>query len=69
MLANVYSYNLVGFLQGPQKDIRVGDIITIFNNQEVPADILLINVHRNSAFFDTVNLDGESVLSEKFAYD
>ena len=29
--------------------------------------MLLINVQANSAFFDTVNLDGESILSEKFA--
>ena len=29
--------------------------------------MLLVNVQANSAFFDTVNLDGEAILSEKFA--
>ena len=33
----------------------------------MPADVLLINVHADSAFFDTVNLDGEPVLTERFA--
>ena len=33
----------------------------------MPADLLLINVHQKSGFFDTVNLDGEAVLSEKYA--
>ena len=29
--------------------------------------MILINVHANSAFFDTVNLDGEAILSERFS--
>ena len=33
----------------------------------MPADLLLINVETNSAYFDTVNIDGEAVLSERFA--
>ena len=49
------------------EDLQLGDIIVVYNNEEVPADVLLINVHANSAFFDTVNLDGEPVLSERFA--
>jgi len=31
--------------------------------------MLLVNVHQHSAFFDTVNLDGEAVLSEKYSFD
>ena len=67
--ANCYQYGDLGFRQKPQKELRVGDIVTVFNNDEVPADLLLINVQANSAFFDTVNLDGEAILSERYAAD
>jgi len=33
----------------------------------VPADIILINTDSGSAFFDTVSLDGETILSERYA--
>lgn len=45
----------------------MGDVVTVFNNEEVPADIVLINVDQSSAFFDTIALDGEPVLAERFA--
>ena len=43
-----------------------GDTVLVYNNEEVPADMILISTYGEQAFFDTVNLDGESVLSEKF---
>ena len=58
---------MMGFTEKPLEDLSIGDIIVVYNNQEVPADVLLINVHGDSAFFDTVNLDGEPVLTERFA--
>ena len=66
-IANCYDYGKLGFVQKAQQELRVGDIVTVFNNKEIPADLLLINVQANSAFFDTINLDGEAVLTEKFA--
>ena len=42
-MTNIYSYGVIGFQQKHLQDIRVGDIVTVFNNQEVPADLLLIN--------------------------
>lgn len=33
----------------------------------MPADILLISTDGGSAFFDTVSLDGETILTERFA--
>ena len=65
--ANVYSYANMAFTQRRIQDIRVGDLVTVFNGEEVPADIVLINVEQTSAFFDTVTLDGEPVLSERYA--
>ena len=51
----------------PQSDIRQGDLITIFNNQEVPADVLLLSTDGGSAYFSTVSLDGETILTERIA--
>ena len=34
----------MAFMQRKIQDIRVGDLVTVFNNEEVPADIVLINV-------------------------
>lgn len=65
--AKVYNYSFISFVPVKKKDIRVGDIVTVFNNEEVPADILLVNVGETSAFFDTVSLDGEPVLAERYA--
>ena len=65
--ANVYKYSLMGFTEAPQKELRVGDIVTVFGNEEVPADIILINCEHHSAFFDTIKLDGEATLTERFA--
>ena len=66
--ANVYSYPFITFKKQKKQEIRVGDIVTVFNNEEVPADIVLINVDSGSAYFDTVMLDGEPVLSERFSF-
>lgn len=66
-IAKIYSYGMIGFQQRHQEDIRVGDLVTVFNNQEVPADLLLINVGQKNAFFDTVNLNGETNLSPKYS--
>ena len=30
--ANVYQYAYIAFMEKPKQDIRVGDIITVFNN-------------------------------------
>ncbi|XP_024084147.1 probable phospholipid-transporting ATPase VD isoform X2 [Cimex lectularius] len=46
------------------KDLRVGDIVHLSNNEVVPADILLLRsseVH-GTCYLDTCNLDGESNL-------
>jgi len=31
-VASVYSFTFLGFLEIPKQEIRVGDIITVFNN-------------------------------------
>ena len=66
---NTYSYGLMGFASIPQRNLRVGDIVTVFNNEEIPADLLMLNAHSGVAFMETVNLDGEAMLSQKYAFE
>lgn len=48
----------------PWKDVRVGDLVHLSNNETVPADILLLrtsNTH-GVCYIDTCDLDGETNL-------
>ncbi len=65
--ANVYSYGTMGFVPKPQKDIRLGDVVTVFCDHEFPADVVLISVDSGTAYIDTVSLDGETILSRRYA--
>ena len=55
----------MGFVLRSICDIKVGDFITCWGDQEVPADVVLIYCSGDSAFVDTTNLDGEMVIKEK----
>lgn len=49
------------------KDLKVGDLIEVKENEYFPADLLLISSTdpKGKAFVNTINLDGESNLKEK----
>jgi P-type E1-E2 ATPase len=49
------------------KKIHVGEIMKVFNGEEVPADICILKSsnYNGISFVDTVNLDGESNLKDK----
>jgi P-type E1-E2 ATPase len=49
------------------KKIHVGEIMKIFHDEEVPADICILKSSNMNgiSFVDTVNLDGESNLKDK----
>lgn len=49
------------------KDVRVGDIIHLADNEVVPADILLLTCSDPSGvcYIDTGNLDGETNLKQR----
>ena len=51
------------------KEVRVGDVIRVHNNEEVPADmlILLSSDDDNCCFVETRNLDGETNMKVKQA--
>ena len=49
------------------KDVRVGDIIEIYNNNEIPADMVLLTTSEplGSAYVETSNIDGEANMKAK----
>ena len=46
-------------------DIKVGDIVKIEKDQEIPADLLLISAPKDIVFVSTMNLDGETNLKDR----
>ena len=46
-------------------DIRVGDIVKVEKDQEVPADLLLVHAPKDIVFVSTMNLDGETNLKDR----
>ena len=64
----VYSYGQLGFINRPWSDIKVGDIVTVWNNAEIPADILLLSCPGELALVDTTNIDGEMLVKEKYPF-
>jgi magnesium-transporting ATPase (P-type) len=56
-----------GWDQVPWKDLKVGDVVKILNNEFFPADIVtLVSSDVNGvAFVETANLDGETNLKAK----
>lgn len=57
----------MAFSRKTWKEVRVGDIVRIHNNEEVPADILILlsSDEDNCCFVETKNLDGETNLKVK----
>lgn len=49
------------------KDIKVGDLVHLSNNELVPADVLLLRSSdpQGFAYLDTCNLDGETNLKQR----
>lgn len=62
-------YNLKA-CQTRWKDVQVGDILRINENDWIPADVVLLAVDSDSteAFVETMALDGETNLKSKFAH-
>jgi len=56
-----------GWKSVPWKDIRVGDIILLSTNENVPADIVILSTseEENECYVETKNLDGETTLKRR----
>lgn len=51
------------------KDVKVGDVIRIYNNDEIPADVVILSTsdEDNACYVETKNLDGETNLKVRHA--
>jgi P-type E1-E2 ATPase len=51
------------------RNLRVGDVVKIFNKQLVPADLILLATSnkKGDCFIETKNLDGETNLKARIA--
>lgn len=47
------------------EDLKVGDIVRVEKDEEVPADLLLIHAPKDIVFVSTMNLDGETNLKDR----
>jgi len=65
--ATVYNYQTKRFEARRSKDIQVGDLLRIQQDEVIAADVLIIKTSAESgvAFVNTMNLDGETNLKEK----
>lgn len=66
---NIYPSGEVQFRNKVWKDIVVGDIVRVRQNEEVPADIVIISTSHleQNCYIETKNLDGETNLKNKNA--
>ena len=46
-------------------DIKVGDIVKVLKDEEIPADLLLVSAPKDIVFVSTMNLDGETNLKDR----
>ena len=50
-------------------DVKVGDLVKVFKDTEFPADLLVVSAPKEVVYVDTMNLDGETNLKEKYLFD
>ncbi|KAI5956561.1 DNF1 [Candida jiufengensis] len=64
-----YTPKTLKFVRKYWKDVKVGDILRIYNNDEIPADLVILSTSDddNCCFVETKNLDGETNLKVKQA--
>ena len=46
-------------------DVKIGDIVLVWNDEEFPATILLVSSSSSKAYIDTNRINGEMVIVEK----
>ena len=64
----IYNYHTGNFEDQQWQKLKIGDIVKVVKDKEFPADLLLIASTKDVVFVDTMNLDGETNLKEKFTF-
>ena len=66
----IYNYELGLFIERNSCEIGVGDLVMVQENQELPADMVLMssNYPSSVAYLSTANLDGESGIKPKYGH-
>jgi magnesium-transporting ATPase (P-type) len=47
------------------EDLKLGEIVKVLKDEEIPADLLIIYAPKDIVFISTMNLDGETNLKER----
>ena len=53
------------FQQKKWADIKVGDLVKVTKDEEIPADLLIVKAPKDIVFVSTMNLDGETNLKDR----
>ncbi|XP_063379949.1 phospholipid-transporting ATPase VB [Cydia fagiglandana] len=63
----VYKVNVDRYVRVKWRDVRVGDLVHLSNNEAVPADMVLLHTSNplGICYLDTCNLDGETNLKQR----
>nr|XP_032512244.1 probable phospholipid-transporting ATPase VD isoform X3 [Danaus plexippus plexippus] len=63
----VYKKSVERYVRVKWRDVRVGDLVHLSNNEAVPADMVLLHSSNQSGlcYLDTCNLDGETNLKQR----
>ena len=64
-LCKVQNIETKTFEERKWADIKIGDIVKVEKDEEVPADLLLITAPKDIVFVSTMNLDGETNLKDR----
>ncbi|CDW89464.1 p-type atpase [Stylonychia lemnae] len=57
------------FKEKKWSNVKIGDILLVNKDMEFPADLLLLNSQKDIVYVDTMNLDGETNLKEKYVFN
>jgi len=45
--------------------VKVGQVVKVMKDEEIPADLLIINAPKDIVYVSTMNLDGETNLKDR----